>query len=196
MSISVRDVNDINFNDLISVCTPVVKDDIARRSVEIKRDWVLNMLNKYGSVAKIGYFNDEPVAQLLYYPTIADPIIRGRDNVLIIHCIYNRVPRAQCKGIAKALFRSLLSDIKNEGRYKFIITHAFATGEFMSQKDFFLRIGFKKIPGINDDEYLYYSVYGDELRDYKEVLSYWDEYHAEYEPLDEDRGAETFIRVG
>jgi len=40
--------------------------------VRLKRLWLKEMLDNYGSCAKIAYHNDKPAAQILYYPEVAD----------------------------------------------------------------------------------------------------------------------------
>ena len=71
------------------------------------------MLRKYGSCAKIAYYNDKPVAQILYYPEEAD-ITRAfkRENILVINCIYNPSAEAQKLGIGTRLLQSVIQDAK------------------------------------------------------------------------------------
>ena len=181
----IKNVTQDNLDDLISVCSPIPKDEVYREGITIKKRWVLKMISKYGDVAKIAYFRGKPAAQILYYPASADPAMVKRDDVLILHCIYNPMKEAQHKGIAKLLIKSLLDEVKDRGRYRFIITHAFETGEFYSQREFLLRIGFKQIPSGSKED-LYYSVNGEPID--IDATSFWKSDAEEYSPLDEDRG--------
>jgi len=184
MSFRVEDVSLSNIDDLLRVCRPpkVTKEYV--KGAEIKREWLIEMIGRYGSVAKIEYFNERPAAQLLYYPAIADPRYGDEgEGVLVVNCIYNPFKEAQRKGIAKALFRSLLEEIK--GKYSLIVTHAFVTGEHFSQREFFLKMGFKPIPGRPPGD-LYFSLTGD-VADIQ-VLSIWGEPGGRYKPKSGDRG--------
>ncbi len=50
---------------------------------------------------------------------------------------------------------------KAKGKYEFLVTHAFDTGEFLSQTEFFRRMGFREITREN----LYYSFIRRELKE-------------------------------
>ncbi len=156
--IEIKEVGESNLEDMIVVCSPEFSRESYKTGVEIKRKWLLEMLRKYGEVGYIGYFNEKPVAQLLFFPEKADPTGLKRENVLVINCIYNPHPAAQGKGIAKAMVKMLIE--KARGEYEFLVIHAFHTGEFIPQLEFFERLGFKR---FGRDENLYYSFSGKKL---------------------------------
>lgn len=106
----------------------------------------MDMLSKYVSIAKIAYLKGKPIAQLLYYPEVVDPTGPRRGNVLVVHCIYNSFPWARRKRAAKKLMESLISEVKREAKYDFLITYVFETGEYYPQRLLFEKIGFKRIP--------------------------------------------------
>jgi GNAT superfamily N-acetyltransferase len=120
-------------------------------------------MDKYGPIAKIGYADDKPVAQLLYYPEESIPyIMKPRPGVIRINCVYNPYPEYQRKGIAKSLVKMLIEEVnkgevfKGLGPIRHLIATPFNTGEFYPQMDFFVKLGFKK---LTEEEY-YYSING------------------------------------
>ena len=179
MRIEIREVDETNIGDMISVCDPSTISEAYKKGVEIKRVWLLEMLRTYGDVGFVGYFNGKPAAQLLTYPEKADPTSLKRENVLVINCIYNPLLEAQRKGIARSMVEKLIE--KARGKYEFLVTHAFETGEFLSQAEFFKRLGFRKIT----KEDLYYSFSGRELKE--PYSGFWKE-GEEYKRSDEDIG--------
>jgi len=184
MLFRVEDVGLNNISDVLTVCKPPKMTEDYIKGVSIKREWLIEMIEKYGSVAKIGYFKHKPVAQLLYYPAIADPRYKNKGkNVLFINCVYNPFREAQRKGVARALFNSLLEEVKD--KYNLIVTHAFVTGEYFSQKEFFLKMGFKPVPKGSPGD-LYFPLKGEVPS--IQVLSVWKESKGRYEPRSSDRG--------
>ena len=91
MSSRIENLTPSNIDDLIYVCSRHrLQDPIHRKGVEIKKEWLKRMLKEIGSIAKIAYFNDEPVAQILYYPEeIILALEFKRKQVICVHCIYN-----------------------------------------------------------------------------------------------------------
>ncbi|WP_456398363.1 hypothetical protein [Palaeococcus sp. (in: euryarchaeotes)] len=179
MRVEIREVDETNIEDMISVCNPPTISEAYKKGVEIKRVWLLEMLRTYGDVGFVGYFNGKPAAQLLTYPEKADPTSLKRENVLVINCIYNPLLEAQRKGIAMTMVEKLIE--KARGKYEFLLTHVFDTGEFLSQAEFFKRLGFKEIT----KEDLYYSFSGREL---KEPYSGFWKGGEEYKRSNEDIG--------
>lgn len=150
--IRIVDLNESNLDDLIYVCSSTrLEDPIHRKGVEIKKEWLRKMLRDYGPVAKIAYYNDKPVAQILYYPTESDPTSPKKAGVLFLHCVYNPFPEAQGKGIGTALMQALLADARNgSGCLKgkpcsSIVTHAFDTGEFLPLPQFYKKMNFRQV---------------------------------------------------
>ncbi|KPU63354.1 hypothetical protein EP1X_03160 [Thermococcus sp. EP1] len=179
MRIEIREVDETNIEDMISVCNPPTISEAYKKGVEIKRAWLLEMLRTYGDVGFVGYFNGKPAVQLLTYPEKADPTSLKRENVLVVNCIYNPLLEAQRKGIARTMVEKLIE--KARGKYEFLVTHAFETGEFLSQAEFFKRLGFREIT----KEDLYYSFSGREL---KEPYSGFWKGGEEYKRNDKDIG--------
>jgi len=71
------------------------------------------MLEKHGSVAKVAYFEEKPVGQILFYPEESD-VANGfpRKDVLVTLCVYNPASSAQKHGIGTKLLQSLILDAK------------------------------------------------------------------------------------
>jgi len=213
--IRIEDLTESNIEDLISVCSSKRMDDpIHRQGVNLKRQWLREMLRKYGSVAKIAYFEDKPVAQIFFYPEESDLTNASpRKNVLRMLCIYNPATSAQKHGIGTKLLQSLVSDAKKRKTClgnkpcKFILVKAFNTGEFLPMPEFFKKNGF--LPTPENEEMLYYPVEGNyEQTSSMQVLrgvNAWDgsaqvegNYEQaspmqEYEPLPEDRGRAVIL---
>ena len=179
MRVEIIEVDENSVDDMISVCNPPTISEAYKKGVEIKRVWLLEMLRTYGDVGLVAYFNGKSAAQLLTYPEKADPTSLKRENVLVINCIYNPLLEAQRKGIARTMVEKLIE--KARGKYEFLVTHAFETGEFLSQAEFFKRLGFREIT----KEDLYYSFSGRELKE--PYSGFWKE-GEEYRRSDEDIG--------
>ncbi|MBC7095295.1 hypothetical protein [Thermococcus sp.] len=175
--IEIREVDETNIDDMISVCDPPIISEAYKKGVEIKRIWLLEMLRTYGDVGLVAYFNGKPAAQLLTYPEKADPTSLKRENVLVVNCIYNPLVEAQGKGIARSMVEKLIEKVR--GKYEFLLTHAFDTREFLSQAEFFKRLGFREMT----KEDLYYSFSGRELKE--PYSGFWKE-GGEYRRNDED----------
>jgi GNAT superfamily N-acetyltransferase len=183
--VEIVDLTEDNIDDLIHICSaPLMEDPVHREGVELKKKWLKKMLKEYGPCAKIAYLEGRPVAQILFYPEVADPSKPGRRGVLYIHCIYNSVPEAQRKGVGSRLLKSVIEEAAQgapclQGEAcKFITTIAFNTHEYLPQPDFFKRKGFREVPGGLPDE-LYLEV-KDRFEDVEGRVR-------EYRPLPEDR---------
>ncbi|NJE25696.1 GNAT family N-acetyltransferase [Thermococcus sp. MV5] len=179
MRIEIREVDEANIDEMISVCNPSTVSEAYKKGVEIKRTWLLEMLRTYGDVGFVAYFNEKPAAQLLTYPEKADPTSLKRENVLVVNCVYNPLSEAQRKGIARKMVETLIE--KAKGKYEFLVTHAFDTGEFLSQAEFFRRMGFREIT----KEDLYYSFSGRKLKE--PYSGFWKD-GEEYKRSNEDIG--------
>ncbi len=109
-----ENLQESNIEDLIYVCSSKRFDDpIHKQGIKLKKQWLNEMFDEHGSSAKIAYYDEEPVAQTLYYPeeTGVTKAFR-RENVLVINCIYNRIPEAQKLGIGTRLLESVIEDAK------------------------------------------------------------------------------------
>lgn len=182
--IRIDNLNESNIDDLIYVCSSKrLNDPIHQQGIKLKRQWLREMLGKYGSIAKIAYYEDKSVAHILYYPEEADitkPFTRK--NVLVIQCIYNPTPETQKQGIGTRLLQSLVQDAKQRKTClgskpcRFILAKTISTGESFPMSDLYKKNGFLPVPERNtlylpiDSNYELAKPTGD------------------YEPLLEDKG--------
>ncbi len=147
--IVVRDISETNIDDVFSVCSHgKLNNPLQRRGIELRRQWLTNMLSDYGPCTKIAYLDGRPVAQAMYYPEEAAPYTKQpRPGVVLLRCVYNPFPEAQGKGAASALIRSLVEDsrkgdfLKNE-KCSFIASEPFNTGEGKSMEGLYTGNGF------------------------------------------------------
>ncbi|NWF86578.1 GNAT family N-acetyltransferase [Candidatus Bathyarchaeota archaeon] len=148
--IRIENFQDSNIDDLIYVCsTKRLSDPIHQQGVKLKKQWLREMLQKYGSVAKIAYYEDTPAAQILYYPEEAELTkAHKRKNVIVINCIYNPTPAAQKLGLGTKLLQSLVQDAKQRKAClgnkpcRFLLAKVFNTGEFLSMSEFYKKNSF------------------------------------------------------
>ncbi|MEM3579776.1 MAG: hypothetical protein QXH40_05515 [Candidatus Bathyarchaeia archaeon] len=96
--------------------------------------WLKEMLDNYGSCAKVAYYNDKSAAQILYYPEVADKAKAfRREGVLVINCIYNPTLEAQRLGLGRMLLQGVIKDVKERKSClgnkpcEFILANAFNT---------------------------------------------------------------------
>ena len=164
--IRVVNVDSSNIDDLVTVCSSKKLDDpIHKMGVDLKTEWVKDILQTYGSCAKIAYFNEIPCGQILHYAEELDPLVaKPRERAIHVQFIFTSRPEARRKGVAKALLEHLLKDIEqpmacfHNQPCSFVFTSAFDTGEVFSQRRFFEHMGFKR--AVNDSDILYYPIAG------------------------------------
>jgi GNAT superfamily N-acetyltransferase len=181
--IRIENLQESNIDDLIYVCSAKRLDDpIHQEGIRLKKQWLRQMLKEYGSCAKVAYYEDKPVAQILYYPEEAEKTkTHKRQNVLLINCIYNPFAQAQKHGIATKLLQSVLQDAKQRRTClgnkpcKFLLAKAFNTGEALPMPEFYKKNGFTQ---TSEDNLFCYPVEG-AYEPAKPVGS--------YEPLPEDK---------
>jgi len=181
--IRIENLQESNIEDLIYVCSSKrLNDPIHQQGIKLKRQWLREMLRKYGSFAKIAYHKNKPVAQILYYPEEAD-ITRAfkRKDVIVINCVYNPTAEAQKLGIGTKLLQSVIQDAKQRRTClgnrpcKFILAKAFNTGELLPLPEFYKKNGFLQTP---EGDLLYLLIEGG----YEPAPPV-----GGYEPLPEDR---------
>jgi predicted GNAT family acetyltransferase len=181
--VRIENLQDSNIEDLIYVCSSKrLGDPIHQQGMSLKRKWLREMLEKYGSCAKIAYYNEKPVGQILYYPEEAE-VTRAvrREGVLTIYCTYNPTSEAQKLGIGTRLLQNVILDAKQRKTClgnkpcKFIIAKAFNTGEALPLPKFYSKNGFLPTP---EENLLYFPVEGN--YEPSQPLG-------SYEPLDEDK---------
>ena len=180
--VRIENLQESNIEDLIYVCSSKrLSDPIHQQGMALKRQWLHEMLNNYGSYAKIAYYNGKPAAQILYYPEEADVTKEfRREGVLVINCIYNPTMEAQKVGIGTRLLREIILDVKRKKSClgnkpcKFILAKAFSTGELLPMPEFYKKNGF--LP-TTEGGMLYLPIEG----------KYEPTPKGKYEPLKEDR---------
>ena len=183
--VRIEDVTDSNIDDLVYVCSASLLDDpIHKTGILLKKEWLQRMLNEYGPCAKIAYYREKPVAQILFYPEEAEPTkIAKRKDVIHLACVYNPFSEVRRLGIGTMLLESLIRDCRGGlkclrgKRCRFIVTKAFNTGEALPLADFYRRKGFKPSP-LDEPEVFYFSI----TKPYEPG-----EPSESYEPLPEDK---------
>jgi GNAT superfamily N-acetyltransferase len=152
----IEDISEENFEDVFKVCSwnrPFApKDDpTLEKGREIKRRWILDMLEKHGPCTKIAYLDERPVAQILFYPEETIPFNHDpRRDVLHLQCIFNPFPEAQRKGVADALMKELLEECKSGlkcmgGRpCSFVVIKTFPHEGQLPLDTFYSKYGFKQ----------------------------------------------------
>jgi GNAT superfamily N-acetyltransferase len=179
--IVVRDVDEDNIEDVFRVCSHNRLDDpLQRQGMEIKRRWMLRMLEEHGTCTKVAYIDGRPVAQILFYPEEVAPFVPDpRDGAVFLRCAFNPFPEARGKGAASALMGSLIEDGRKGmpclggKQCSFIATEPFDTGIGLSLEDFYKKHGF-----IKAGREMYLEISG----------SYMPRKELKYRPLTEDRG--------
>jgi GNAT superfamily N-acetyltransferase len=185
---NIRDVTEESVDDLCRMCIPPEKmdDPIFVKGREEKKKWAMEMLERWGSFAKIAYQGSAPVGLLQYEPVPAE-------RIASIHCVFVPEKGHWQKGIATRLLSSLIEDMKRpKGWFAnkpalTLVTRTFP-GELPGQypaRLFFTRKGFKSVG--EDPDFLYYPIeqgYG-----YQPI----EEERKEYLPQKEDRGKALII---
>lgn len=161
MKLTVRTLNPGNFKDLLYICPRKhLSDPQIKKGIAIKRGWFRQVYGKYGSPVRICYVDEQPVAQILYFPESIVPYVeKPRNGVLWINCIYNPYPEYQRLGCGRSLISSIIKDIregaslfKGFNRCTFLSAYPFDTGEYFPMSKFYIKMGFKTYDGI---EYIY-----------------------------------------
>jgi len=154
--VTIRDVDGENVDDLCQLCITEDKrgDPAFMRGIAEKRKWAVEMLNRWGSFAKLAYVGPSP-AGLIQYEPIPD------ERVVNVHCIYVPEKRYWRKGIARRLLANFIAEMRTPSRWfgnesaLALVTRTFP-GEQPGQypaRLFFTKMGFKQ---IGDDPDLLY----------------------------------------
>ncbi len=155
----VRDISLENILDLCLVCVPQDKreDPDWQKGVVEKKVWALDMLQKWGSIAKVGYIDGTPAGMIQYRPI-------PEENVIWIYCIYVQDKKHWQKGIGKSLLFRLIEDMKKPLKWfgdepaKALVVSTFpghSEGQ-LSAREFFVKYGFKPVGEIQS--LLYYPL--------------------------------------
>jgi len=149
------------------------------KGIEMKKDYVANRLEKFGSIAKIALDNEKKIIGILQYqPSIEEQLIE-------IQCIYVREKEYQQQGVGRALLESFIEDMKKPQAYfkdqpaKGIVTYAFEVPDYFPQHKFYKKMGFKQIRP-DDPFYLFFPL--EEEFVYKPKIS-----EAQFKALPEDK---------
>ena len=155
----VKDVTQENAEALCQICiAPTRKDDPDwARGGEEKKKWVVEMLKKWGMLAKLAYEDSLPLGMIQYRPI-------PEERIVYIDCIYVPWDKYWRKGIAAQLLSRLLEDAReplscfDNKRPLALVTRTFpggAPGQY-SARQFFRRKGFKQIG--RDPDYSHYPL--------------------------------------
>lgn len=157
--LKIKDVSEENLDDVLNVCSGnrffvPVPNPIVEKGRELKRQWFDNMFKEYGPCAKVGYLDDKPVAQLIFYPEEAIPYLHNpRKDVVYLKCIFNSIIEAQRKGVADALMKNILEDCRSGleclrgSPSQLIVTRPFPHEGNLPLGDFYGKYGFKEGQG-------------------------------------------------
>lgn len=155
----IKDVTKESIRDLCQICIPPTKreDPNYTKGAEDKSKWAVEMLQKWGSFAKIAYRDDIPVGFIQCKPIPAERIV-------YIDCIYVPWNKYWRKGIATQLLSSMTEDMKKptiwfgKKRALALVTRTFPGGapDQYTAHLFFTKKGFKQIG--EDPDFLYYPL--------------------------------------
>jgi GNAT superfamily N-acetyltransferase len=153
--LNIENISKENIEDIFKICSwnrafAPIDNPILEKGRELKRRWLLEMLERYGPCMKIAYFDDKPVAQVLYYPEEAMPFLHNpRKDVVNMKCVYNSQPEARRKGAGTALMKALVDEGYSGleclgGRpCRFVVTIPFPHEGELPLNEFFSKYGFK-----------------------------------------------------
>jgi GNAT superfamily N-acetyltransferase len=188
--IRVKNISKENLEDVFKICSSnrvfaPIDDPILKKAREVKKRWILDVLERYGPCSKIAYLDGRPVSQLLFYPEEAIPYINApRKNVVKLQCIYNPFPEFQRKGVATALMKALVDechtglDCLGGKTCSFLMTLLFPHEGDLPLDEFYEKYGFKQGKGE-----MFLEIDGKYVQ--REI--------PEYHPLPEDRNKAVIL---
>lgn len=153
--LEIRDVNLESIDDLIDLCIPPDKrhDSLFVEGMNAKKKWATQVIERFGSIAKLAYLNSKPVGLIQYQP-------KPEERLVEISCIFVPEEENLRKGIGKSLLEALIEDMKQpKPAFNNDIPLAFVTWAFhvpgrYPQHEFYQRMKFKKVK--EDDPFLLY----------------------------------------
>ncbi len=147
--VRIKDLKERLLDDRISVCgdEQPIEQPAIRKGIGEKKQWLRNMLKQSGPPSKILYVDDKPAGQISYYPESSIPFLKNPDpKTLHVRCSFVHLAQ-QGKGHGKALFQSVVDDMKAQGIYDRLETVSFdPPGCGLSQTVFWKQMGFKERP--------------------------------------------------
>jgi hypothetical protein len=155
--VDIRDVTVDNLDDLCIICVPCERSEDPDwiRGAQEKKKWAADMLNTWGSFAKVAYRNGRPVGMIQYRPI-------PRAQTVSIDCIYVPAGGSTGKGTASRLLSGLIEDVTgpmswfDNERPLALVTTTFEGGEpgQLTAREFFKKKGFKEV-GEDPDHLCY-----------------------------------------
>jgi GNAT superfamily N-acetyltransferase len=186
--IRVKEVGYENIDKLCRICIPPEKqkDPIFITGMELKKEWALGMLQKWGSFAKLAYRGSTAVGMIQYWPV-------PEQRVVYIRCIYVPERENWRRGIGTQLLSSLMEDArKPKAWFGGKPAAALVTKTFPGEKPgqyparlFFKKKGFKQVG--EDPDLLYCPLQPGFI--YRPT----EERETKYIPQEEDKGKAVFI---
>jgi len=179
--LQVENLSEENLEDVFKICSHNRFDGpLHRKGMEVRRRWLLDMLEQSGPCVKIAYMDGRPVAQIVFFPEEMMPYIDDpRKDVVNLQCIYSPFPEDQRKGVGAALMKDLVDECKSGlsslgGRpCSFLVTRPFPHEGDLSLSEFYEKYGFRQ--GAQE---MFLEIRG----------KYVATETREYRPLSEDRG--------
>jgi GNAT superfamily N-acetyltransferase len=177
----VENLSKENLEDVFEICSHNRFDGpLHKKGIEVRRRWLIDMLDQHGSCAKIAYLDGRPVAQIQFYPEETIPYVHEpRKDVVYLQCIYNPFPEAQRKGAGAALMEALVDechmglDCLGGRPCSFVVTRPFQHEGDLSFSEFYKKYGFRQGP-----QEMFLKIKGEYVP--REI--------PEYHPQPEDRG--------
>ena len=151
----IKDVDFESIDDLVRLCIPQEKrgNPLYVRGMNVKKRWVTEVIRRFGSIAKLAYLDSKPVGLIQYQPN-------PEERVVMVDCIFVPEEANLRKGIGKALLKALIREMEkpkaafNGGVPLALVTQTFEVPGRYSQRDFFERMGFKRVK--EDNPFLLY----------------------------------------
>lgn len=152
----IEDISEENLEHVLNICSgnrafAPIDDPILLQGREKRRQWFLDMLKNHGPCAKLGYLDEKPVAQLVFYPEEVMPLLQcPRRDVVYIKCIFNSTKEDQKKGVADALMKNLLQECRSglkclgSRSSQFVVTKPFPHEGNLPLSDFYKKYGFQE----------------------------------------------------
>jgi GNAT superfamily N-acetyltransferase len=181
----VENLSEEKLEDVFKICSwnrafASMDDPILKKAREVRRRWLIDMLEHHGPCTKIAYLDGRPVAQILFYPEETIPYIKDpRKDVVHLQCVYSPFPEAQRIGVGAALMKDLVDECKSGlsslgGRpCSFLVTKPFPHEGDLPLSEFYEKYGFRQ-----GSQEMFLEIGG----------KYVERETREYRPLPEDRG--------